>query len=140
MIPVIDHRQLLDRLLGEGNGVLRCEPAWVARDFLPPGRRLGLPEDQYDVGERGAICERWLSSISVYEAVRRLPRATGLLLIHAQGDARVPWSVSEELHARASVERKRLLIVPGGHHRSVQHDSELQAESLRFIERAASAR
>ena len=30
-----------------------CEPAWVARDFLPPGRRLGLPEDAYDVGERG---------------------------------------------------------------------------------------
>ena len=42
--------------------MLRCEPAWVARDFLPPGRRLGLPEDQYDVGERGAICERWLAS------------------------------------------------------------------------------
>ena len=34
----------------------------MARDFLPPGRRLGLPEDQYDVGERGAICERWLAS------------------------------------------------------------------------------
>ena len=25
----------------------------MARDFLPPGRRLGLPEDAYDVGERG---------------------------------------------------------------------------------------
>ena len=49
-------------LLAEGNGVLRCEPAWVARDFLPPGRRLGLPEDAYDVGERGTICERWLAS------------------------------------------------------------------------------
>ena len=34
----------------------------MARDFLPPGRRLGLPEDAYDVGERGAICERWLAS------------------------------------------------------------------------------
>ncbi len=55
-------RDLLHRLLEEGNGVLRCEPAWVARDFLPPGRRLGLPEDAYDVGERGFICERWLAS------------------------------------------------------------------------------
>lgn len=55
-------RTLLDRLLTDGDGVLRCEPAWVARDFLPAGRRLGLPEDQYDVGERGAICERWLAS------------------------------------------------------------------------------
>jgi hypothetical protein len=52
----------LDRLIEDGNGVLRCEPAWVARDFLPPGRRLGLAEDQCDVGERGAICERWLAS------------------------------------------------------------------------------
>jgi hypothetical protein len=37
-------------------------PAWVARDFLPPGRRLGLPEDAYELGARGAICERWLAS------------------------------------------------------------------------------
>jgi hypothetical protein len=55
-------RTVLARLLEQGNGVLRCEPAWVARDFLPPGRRLGLPEDGYDVGDRGAICERWLAS------------------------------------------------------------------------------
>ncbi|MCR6032131.1 hypothetical protein GGQ22_11855 [Nocardioides sp. zg-579] len=55
-------RDLLHRLLAEGDGVLRCDPAWVARDFLPPGRRLGLPEDAYDVGERGSICERWLAS------------------------------------------------------------------------------
>jgi hypothetical protein len=55
-------RDQVERLLFEGNGVLRCEPAWVARDFLPPGRRLGLPDESYDVGERGAICERWLAS------------------------------------------------------------------------------
>lgn len=57
-----DIRATLDRLLSAGDGVLRCDPAWVARDFLPPGRRLGLPEHEYDVGERGAICERWLAS------------------------------------------------------------------------------
>ncbi|UMG91567.1 hypothetical protein [Nocardioides sp. TF02-7] len=55
-------RDLLHRLLSQGDGVLRCDPAWVARDFLPPGRRLGLPEEAYDVGPRGAICERWLAS------------------------------------------------------------------------------
>jgi hypothetical protein len=59
---LLANRILLDRLLADGNGVLRCEPAWVARDFLPPGRRLGLPDASYDVGERGAICERWLAS------------------------------------------------------------------------------
>jgi hypothetical protein len=55
-------RERTEALLNAGNGVLRLEPAWVARDFLPPGRRLGLPEDAYDVGERGFICERWLGS------------------------------------------------------------------------------
>jgi hypothetical protein len=55
-------RALVEDLLAAQQGVLRLEPAWVARDFLPPGRRLGLPEDAYDVGERGAICERWLAS------------------------------------------------------------------------------
>lgn len=55
-------RATLDRLLAAGDGVLRCDPAWVARDFLPPGRRLGLREEEYDVGERGFICERWLAS------------------------------------------------------------------------------
>jgi hypothetical protein len=55
-------RDQTEALLHAGNGVLRLQPAWVARDFLPPGRRLGLPEDAYDVGERGFICERWLGS------------------------------------------------------------------------------
>lgn len=62
MTPLHDRREVLERLLSAGDGVLRCDPAWVARDFLPAGRRLGLPEDAYDVGERGAICERWLAS------------------------------------------------------------------------------
>jgi hypothetical protein len=55
-------RDLVDGALQEGDGILRLEPAWVARDFLPAGRRLGLPEDAYDLGERGFMCERWLAS------------------------------------------------------------------------------
>lgn len=55
-------RDQVEALLSAGNGVLRLEPAWVARDLVPPGRRLGLPEHAYDVGERGFICERWLAS------------------------------------------------------------------------------
>jgi hypothetical protein len=49
-------------VVDKAGGVLRLEPAWVAREWLPPGRRLGLPEAAYDLGERGAICERWLAS------------------------------------------------------------------------------
>ena len=46
----------------KNNGIIALKPAWVARDFLPPGKRLGLPEDQYNLGERGGICERWIGS------------------------------------------------------------------------------
>ncbi|OGU74249.1 MAG: hypothetical protein A2V93_08115 [Ignavibacteria bacterium RBG_16_34_14] len=50
------------REIEKSNGILRLKPAWVARDFLPPGKRLGLPEEQYNLGERGGICERWIGS------------------------------------------------------------------------------
>ena len=55
-------REIVENGLARGNGILRLEPAWVARDFLPPGRRLGLTEEEYGVGERGWISERWLGS------------------------------------------------------------------------------
>ncbi|RKN50180.1 hypothetical protein D7193_30480 [Micromonospora costi] len=55
-------RQLVEELLHDGGGVLRLAPAFVARDLVPPGRRFGLPEDAYDLGERGYLCERWLGS------------------------------------------------------------------------------
>src|SRR3954451_22280025 len=78
-------RDMLARLLEAGNGVLRCEPAWVARDFLPPGRRLGLPEDAYDLGDRGAICERWLASTT--KADNRVgPADEGLSAVATGGD------------------------------------------------------
>jgi uncharacterized protein len=97
-------------------------------------------EEEFEFRADRPALDSWLSSLSVYEAVRRIDPDTALLLMHAQGDAQVPWTVSEELHARGRSEHKRLLIVPGGHHRSVQHDGELQAESLRFVERAAARR
>ena len=50
------------RQLEKSRGLLQLTPAWVARNFLPPGRRLGLREDQCAVGKRGFICERWLAS------------------------------------------------------------------------------
>jgi hypothetical protein len=34
------------------------------------------------------------------------------------------------------MERKRLITLPGGHHRSIQHDAELQGEALRFVDKA----
>jgi uncharacterized protein len=54
-----------------------------------------------------------------------------LLLLHAEGDEIVPVEHSRALHVAAA--GSRLVAVPGGHHRSVQHDRELQALSIRFI-------
>jgi len=78
----------------------------------------------------------WLESLDIYAAVGGLGPRTSLLLLHARGDEQIPWTVSEELHAAAH-EPKRLLVLPGGHHRSLQHDLELQAVSRRFILDAA---
>ena len=48
-------REIVKKALEDGGGVLKLKPAWVARDFLPPGRRLGLTEKEYNVGDRGFI-------------------------------------------------------------------------------------
>ncbi|HEX4010910.1 MAG TPA: alpha/beta fold hydrolase [Solirubrobacteraceae bacterium] len=58
-----------------------------------------------------------------------------LLLMHAEGDEQVPIAHSRELAGLTGAPGSRLIAVPGGHHRSVQHDEELQAVSLRFITR-----
>jgi pimeloyl-ACP methyl ester carboxylesterase len=60
-----------------------------------------------------------------------------LLLLHAEGDEVVPVEHSRALHdAAVAARRRRLIVMPGGHHRSVQHDPELQGETLRFLAQA----
>ena len=105
----------------------------ATEDFLLRGIRSGRLTD-FELDR--APTEIWLESLSSTEAVARLAPDTALLLLHAEGDEQIPYTVSQELHEAAG-EPKRMLIVPGGHHRSLQHDGEIQAESLRFIERAA---
>jgi alpha-beta hydrolase superfamily lysophospholipase len=79
--------------------------------------------------------EPWLETLDIQRAVASLAGKTAVLFMHARGDEQVPYTISEELFDAAG-DPRRLLIVPGGHHRSLQHDGELQAESLRFIARA----
>ncbi len=43
-------RSLVEGTLADADGILRLELAWVARDFLRAGRRLGLPQDAYVPG------------------------------------------------------------------------------------------
>ena len=56
-----------------------------------------------------------------------------LLLMHAEGDETVPVEASRRLHEVAPA--SRLVVTPGGHHRSIQHDEELQAFSVRWLAR-----
>lgn len=81
-------KEIVAKALKAGDGIVRLEPAWVARDFLPPGRRLGLPENQYDVGERGYICERWLGSTTLADN-RVGPPDEGLSYLVLDGAERV---------------------------------------------------
>jgi uncharacterized protein len=56
-----------------------------------------------------------------------------VLLLHADGDERIPVAHSRELAARFGDPRSRLISVPGGHHRSVQRDGDLQAFALGWL-------
>ena len=58
-----------------------------------------------------------------------------LILVHARGDEQIPAEWSEELYERAAEPRK-LIVLPGGHHRSAQHDAELQGVALRWLKRS----
>ncbi len=60
-----------------------------------------------------------------------------LLLLHAQGDEVVPVALSRSLAQGAP--SSRFVEVPGGHHRSIQHDAEFQDLSVRFVEKALRA-
>jgi len=75
----------------------------------------------------------WLAEHDLRQAVE-LMGSKPLLLIHARGDDQIPADWSEELHARADEPRK-LILLPGGHHRSAQHDAELHGIALRWMER-----
>ena len=95
-------------------------------------RLLREPDEEYEMRIDREQAARWVAEQDVFDAVTKLGPRTGLLLLHARGDERIPYTVSEELHAAAH-EPKRLVIVPGGHHRSLQHDLEMQDLSRRFV-------
>ena len=84
-----------------------------------------------------AALEGFLAEHDVVRAVSELDCA--LLLLHAEGDESIPVEHSAQLYRAARTRRKRFIALPGGHHRSIQHDAELQGESLRFVLEAFAA-
>ena len=97
-------------------------------DSLARGLRQGRFEMR--VSDPEARIE-WLRGRDLRDAVRSLA-GRPLFLLHAEGDEQIPHHRSEELY-EAAAEPKRLLVVPGGNHRTLQHDAELQAEALRWV-------
>ncbi|HVF77000.1 MAG TPA: alpha/beta fold hydrolase [Solirubrobacteraceae bacterium] len=100
--------------------------------ICPAGRELllgGLREGRFDVRADRAALEQLIGAIDIEAAAQALgPR---LLLVHAEGDDRVPCAHSRRLHLMAH--GSRLVVVPGGDHHSAQHDPALQAEAIDFL-------
>jgi hypothetical protein len=107
-------------------GVIAICPA--SEDGLARGLRRGELEMRV---EDPLAMEAWLAANDLREAVSRL-RDQPLILLHAEGDDQVPSEWSEELYDRAPEPRK-LILIPGGDHRSVQHDVELQGVALGWL-------
>lgn len=98
------------------------------------GLRRALRRGELEMRADAESLDAWLAEHDVREAVE-LMDAKPLLLIHARGDETIPYTWSEELYEHAAEPRK-LIVMPGGHHRSVQHDAELHGVALRWLERA----
>ncbi len=98
------------------------------------GLRSGLLAGRFDFAAETDSLAAFLDEHDLAPAVRSL--TVPLLLMHAEGDEQVPVEHSRALATEARHPDSRLIAVPGGHHRSIQHDEELQAVSLRFILRA----
>jgi fermentation-respiration switch protein FrsA (DUF1100 family) len=109
-------------------GVIAICPA--GGQDLSRGLRRGTLEMR--VGDPLAL-EAWLEGNDLRKAVEALA-GRPLFLLHAEGDAEIPCDWSEELYEHAAEPRK-LIVAPGGNHRSLQHDPELQAVALRWLER-----
>jgi alpha-beta hydrolase superfamily lysophospholipase len=98
------------------------------------GLTRGLASGALSFEADRAALEGLLAGHDLHSVVPALP--CPLLLLHAEGDEQVPVEHSRELAALARHSLSRLVTVPGGHHRSVQHDPELNALAFRFLGRA----
>jgi alpha-beta hydrolase superfamily lysophospholipase len=111
-----------------------CDAAAVVSICPAPGellmKMLELDEPRFraDVPALTAL----LAANDLHDAAAAL--TVPLLLLHARGDESVPVEGSQEL-ARVAADC-RYIEMPGGHHRSIQHDAELQGVATRFIRRA----
>ncbi len=60
----MNNKKIIKDYIKNSEGILKLKPAWVAKTFLYPGKRLGLPESQYVCDNGAQIMERWLCSVT----------------------------------------------------------------------------
>ena len=99
--------------------------------------RSGLRSGRLDFPADVPAVEALLSEHDLGDVVER--SAIPLLILHAEGDEQIPYGHSVELHERSIARERKLIVVPGGHHRSIQHDAELQGVALRWVRRVLAA-
>jgi hypothetical protein len=112
-------RDIVLHELATNDGLLPMKPAWVSRDFLPPGKRLGLTEAEYDLGARGAVCERWIVSETKAENPIDTPNEglsyvkteSGAPLLLTEALAACPGALLGEAYARTHKSLDRLLKI-----------------------------
>lgn len=97
------------------------------------GLRSGLREGRFEMRADVAALDAWLGEHDLRQAVPAVAPKP-LILLHARGDEQVPVAWSEELYTLAG-DPRRIIVVPGGDHRSVQHDPEVQTSALRWLHR-----
>jgi hypothetical protein len=109
-------RSEVERAIDESGGILDLNAALVARDWIAPGRRLGLTAEQETVGERGFLSERWLGSTTHAdnavgpddEGVSYIRAASGQPINLAEAVAAAPEAILGTEYARSHAGLERL--------------------------------
>jgi pimeloyl-ACP methyl ester carboxylesterase len=110
-----------------------CEAAAVVAicPATEDGLRRGLAAGAFDFAADVESVSSLLDVVDVSSAAAALE--VPVLMMHAEGDDRVPVEHSRSLAKLLRSPASRLITTPGGHHQSIQHDEEMQAVSLRFL-------
>lgn len=92
-------KEIAQRALDQGKGIMRLTPTWVPRVFCVPGRRIKLhPDDYYALGgNRGGIDERWFSSTTPADNGPLTSVNEGLSHIVVEGETVVLREAIDEL-------------------------------------------
>ena len=90
-------KQLIESTLERGGGILRMIPTFIPRQFSAPGHRLRLhPDDYFALGTaRGAIKERWFSSVIPANNGPLAPADEGMSYVSAGDDPQDRFTLKE---------------------------------------------